>query len=128
MRGNTKKIQYGIPASCSAPMVPPTATKTSKSTKQVFHQDFFFCRSTIHPPVSLSSATRDLKSLEVLDQSVFFRNRQLGTVAFSLMSFVRIAGLVSIIFKIFPAFFVADVGDKPDLVLIVDIVAAVERF
>src|SRR5688572_4833401 len=108
MRGNTKKIQYGIPASCSAPMgpylkrisgvavtqfgcgssrknlyhpmVPPTATKTSKSTKQVFHQDFFFCRSTIHPPASLSSATRDLKSLEVLDQSVFFRNRQLGTV------------------------------------------------
>src|SRR5688500_3564949 len=78
MRGSTKKIQYGIPASCSAPMEPylkrisgvavtqsgcgssrknlyqpmaPTTTaRTTTSSKQLFHQDFFFGASAIVPP------------------------------------------------------------------------------
>src|SRR5688572_2762321 len=78
MRGSTKKIQYGIPASCSAPMepylkrisgvavtqsgcgssrknlyqpmAPPTTARTTTSSKQLFHQDFFFGVSAIVPP------------------------------------------------------------------------------
>src|SRR6185503_17398716 len=77
MRGSTKKIQYGIPASYSAPIEPylkrisgvavthsgcgssrknlyqpkaaPAAAKITTTNKQIFHQDFFFGASAIVP-------------------------------------------------------------------------------
>ena len=76
MRGSTKKIQYGMPASCSAPMEPylkrmsgvavtqsgcgffaekfipadgaaDGAEQDEQAARQIFHQDFFFCASAI---------------------------------------------------------------------------------
>src|SRR4249920_821416 len=99
MRGSTKNIQYGIPASFSAPMEPylkrmsgvavtqlgcgssrknlyqpiaaPRPASTARTAKQIFHADFLFAASAINSPYAADAPSGwRSEGLEILNQGI----------------------------------------------------------